>query len=209
VNFSLGTPTVTANSAVFAVTLSFGGSPSDDLDGVQLSVVGSDPALTKSGTDYSRFSFQLNTANVPGWSEQAPIGGSTGFDLILPTDPINGPFISPVTNLLFGTLTIDLTGIAPGSSLFATLAGGSRGVDSTDASGTINGTEIVSLASAGLLSSTPPQVVFQTPGTVVPEPASLALALPPMLLAVALAIRRRAGFQMQRVHKNVTGDANS
>jgi hypothetical protein len=206
VSFTLGNPVVTASSAVFDVTLNFGGSSGDNLFGIQMSVVGSDPLLTKSATDYSRFSFQLDTANLPaGWSELAPIGVTTGFDLIAPNDPINGPFITPVSNLLFGKLTVSLTGIAPGTSLFATIAGGTPGIDSTDASGMIGVTEFDSLATAGLLIASPPQVRFQTPGQVIPEPASLALAVPPMLLAVALAIRRRASSRMHRAHKKVTG----
>jgi hypothetical protein len=146
---------------------------------------------------------------VPGWSELAPIGPTTGFDLIAPNDPINGPFITPVSGLLFGTLTIDLIGIAPGTSMFATIAGGTPGVDSTDASGTIGGTSYDSLVMSGLLTASPSQVRFQTPGQAVPEPASLALGVPPVLLAAALAIRRRAGFQKHRVHKKLTGDATS
>jgi hypothetical protein len=203
VSFSLGNPVVTSTTAVFDVTLNFGGSSSDNLFGIQLSVVGSDPLLTKSGTDYSRFSFQLDTANLPaGWSELAPIGASTGFNLIAPNDPINGPFITPpVSNLLFGTLTIDLTGIAPGTSLFATIAGGTPGIDSTDASGTIGGTSYDSLVTSGLLSASPARVPFQTPGQVVPEPASIALAITPLLAGLALSIRRRAGSRMHRVHK--------
>jgi hypothetical protein len=206
VNFNLGTPTVTATSAVFDVTLTFQGSTGDNIDGVQLSVVGSDPLLTKGGTDYSRFSFQLNTANVPGWLELVPISPS-GFNLIVPD--VSGQPLGPTgpTGLLFGTLTVDLTGIAPGTSLFATLAGGTPGSDSTFATGTFGGNAVTYLTSTGLLSITPPQVRFQTPGQLVPEPASLALAVPPVLLTLALAIRRRAGFRMHRVHKKGTGDA--
>ena len=74
-------------------------------------MVGSDPALTAGGTDYSRFHLQLNTAAVPGWSEPAPINPTSGFDLNAPDDPVNGPFIGPTSGFPFGTLTINLSGI--------------------------------------------------------------------------------------------------
>ena len=86
-------------------------------------MVGSDPALTAGGTDYSRFHLQLNTAAVPGWSELAPINPTSGFDLNAPDDPVNGPFIGPTSGIPFGTLTINLSGIAPDTALFATPAG--------------------------------------------------------------------------------------
>src|SRR5271165_895992 len=80
VTISMENPTVTATTAVFKVDLAFQGGSADLLNAIQLSVVGSDPTLTKGGTDYSRFSFQLNTTAVPGWSELAPINPTTGFD---------------------------------------------------------------------------------------------------------------------------------
>ncbi len=189
VTITLENPAVSASSAVFNVDLSFQGNPSDLLNAVVLSVVGSDPALTAGGTDYSRFGFQLNTAAVPGWSELAPISPS-GFDLNAPDDPTKGPFIGPTSGLLFGTLTVDLTGIAPGTSLFATLAGGPVGFE-TDVAGVVGGTAIDSFAAAGLLTVTPARVEFQV--AAVPEPRSLVLAMTPVLIGVGLVLRQWAG----------------
>jgi hypothetical protein len=203
VTITLENPTVTTSTAVFNVDLSFQGNPGDLLNTVQLSVVGSDPALTAGGTDYSRFRFQLNTAAVPGWSELAPINPTTGFDLNAPNDPVNGPFIGPTSGLLFGTLTVNLAGIALGTSLFATLAGGTLGVDATDVAGVVGGTTTDSFAAAGLLTVTPGRVEFST----VPEPRSLAMAVTPVLLGLVLAARHWARSRLRRVNEMASARA--
>lgn len=200
VTINLENPAVTASTAVFNVDLSFQGNPGDILNTVQLSVVGSDSALTAGGTNYSRFSFQLNSAAVPGWSELAPINPATGFDLNGPNEPVNGPFIGSTSGLLFGTLTINLVGIAPDTSLFATLARGTVGLDSTDLGGVVSGTAIDSFAQAGLLNVTPDRVGFQTASTI-PEPSSLVMAGTAMFLGVVLVAWRRARAGRRRVQE--------
>ena len=151
-------------------------------------MVGSDPALTAGGTDYSRFHLQLNTAAVPGWSKLAPINLTSGFDLNAPDDPVNGPFIGPTSGIPFGTLTINLSGIAPDTAVFATPAGGTPGVDATDVSGVVGGNAVDSFALAGLLTVVPDRVEFRT--LAIPEPPSVTLAGITLLVGVGLAFRR-------------------
>jgi hypothetical protein len=171
--FDLGTPIVTPTTASFDVSLLFNGAPADTIEALQLSILGSDPLLTANGTDFSRFTFNLNPTTLPGWSELSPIG-LLGVGLYAPADPIAGPFLSPGASPAdLGTLTVDLTGIAPGTDLFVTLAGGPPGLG-TDVGGTLGGADVPSFAANGLVAFNQPDGVrFQTSG--VPEPGSLSL----------------------------------
>lgn len=173
VTFDLGTPTVTSSLATFDVALTFAGAAGDTIEGVQLSVLGSDPSLTASGTDFNRFGFATSLA---GWLTTATMS-ATGVEGLFPIDPLNGPFIGQGTVSL-GTLSVNLTGLPPGISFFVSLAGGPAGLD-TDAGGTIGGNLIPSFAAdpnAGVAFADPNGVSFTTlPGQIVPEPTSLAL----------------------------------
>src|SRR3954453_2502730 len=62
-SFDLGAPTVTATSASFEVSLTFTGDPTDTINAIQLSVLGSSDELTAAGTDFSRFAFAPNGTN--------------------------------------------------------------------------------------------------------------------------------------------------
>ncbi|MFO0954534.1 MAG: PEP-CTERM sorting domain-containing protein [Isosphaeraceae bacterium] len=172
VTFDLSAPTVTATTATFEVFMAFSGGASDRVEAIQLSVLGSSPALTAS--NFSRFSFTPSATGLPGWVELAPIAG-TGFNLLAPLDPVNGPFLAPsATPYDLGTLRVNVAGLA-GQSLVLTLAGGTPGVNGTDAGGVVNGAFIPSFATAGQAA----QVAFTEPGgvrfSVVPEPSGAAL----------------------------------
>src|SRR5262249_25117514 len=66
--FWLGTPTVTASEVDIPVSLLFSsGNAADTIEAIQLSVIGSDPLLTASDTDFSRFTFDVNTTTLSGW----------------------------------------------------------------------------------------------------------------------------------------------
>src|SRR5690242_1981987 len=86
--FDMTGPTVTPGSAAFEVFLSFSGLPADRIESIQLSVVRSSALIT--APNFSRFSFTPNPVALPTWSELAPFSPS-GFDLLVPADPINGP----------------------------------------------------------------------------------------------------------------------
>lgn len=169
--FDLGTPTVTASTATFDVALSFTGEPGDTIEAIQIGVLDSDTLLTGGGTDFSRFSFALNPATLPGWDELVPID-LAGVGLYAPADPVSGPFLVPSASLYpLGTLTVDLAGLPLGSEVFVTLAGGLSGLG-TDVGGTVGGEFVPSFAALGMLAFTDPNgVAF----TIIPEPGSLVL----------------------------------
>jgi hypothetical protein len=170
--FDLGTPSVTPTSATFEVDLTFlSDDPADTINVLQLSVLGSSDALTGTGSNFGRFSFALNGTTLPGWIELAPVSDA-GVGLYGPSDPINGPFLSPSAGPVnLGTLTVDLTGIPRGLDLIVTLAGGPMGL-STDVGGVVGGNPVDSFAAAGLLAFNQPEGVGFT---AVPEPTSLVL----------------------------------
>jgi len=185
----LGTPSVSATSASFDVSITFPGGAGDQIEAFQVSVLGSDPLLTGGGTDFTRFVFTPDPVTLPSWFELAPVSAS-GVGLFIPSDP-TGPFLlpSPLPQHV-GILTVDLIGIAAGADLMVTLAGGPSGQD-TDLGGVVGGSFIPSFAgditnSVVLAFTDPDGVVFKGPGTqVIPEPGTLcsfaACLLAPML----------------------------
>jgi hypothetical protein len=175
-SFDLSLRGVTPSSATFGVAMTFSGAPGDAVEAIQLSVLGSDPLLTAGGTDFSRFSFALNTPSLPGWQELVPVG-LAGVGLYGPADPVAGPFLAPgSTPYDLGTLSADLSGFAAGQSLLLSLAGGPPGLG-TDAGGMVSGVPVDSFDLMGMVSfGQPGGVTFTTPGlTAVPEPGSLVL----------------------------------
>jgi hypothetical protein len=182
-DFDLGPATVTPTQASFDVTLSFAGNAGDQIEAYQLSILGSSSLLTAGGTDFSRFSYTPANSPAPldAWTTSGTIS-ITGTELGFPTDPVAGPFITPaVTPIVLGTLIVNLTGIAPGTALNVTLAGGVPGLE-TDVGGTFDGVFVPSVAAAGdpglqLTFSDPGGVSFATsappPGGAIPEMTSL------------------------------------
>jgi hypothetical protein len=199
VTFDLGSPIVTETSASFDVDLTFDGSAGDQIQAVQISVLGSDPALTANGADFSRFSFALDTSTLPGWKELVPVG-VLGVGLEGPSDPVSGPFLGPsATPYHIGTLTIDLTGLPTSKALFATLAGGPPGLN-TDVGGLVGGTFVPSFSAAGMVDFAQPNgVAFST----VPEPGSVTLFA---LGALALFLRRQGRVSTRAEAGCVSGE---
>src|SRR5262245_39445087 len=112
---ALGTPTVTATSARFPVLITFPGSAGDDIEAIQLSVLGSSPLLTAGGTNFSRFDFTPSPATLPGWTALLPLSAS-GVGLFAPLDPLAGPFLLPNLGAqTVGTLAVTLAGIPGGT----------------------------------------------------------------------------------------------
>jgi hypothetical protein len=181
VDIDLSGATVTAAQADFQVSLLFAGAPTDQIEAYQLSIFGSDPLLTAGDTDFSRFSYTPANSPTPldTWTSAGTIS-IAGTDLGFPINPA-GPFITPpVTPIVLGVLSVDLSGLAPGTALRVTLAGGLPGL-ATDVGGTFGGTFAPSLAAAAdpnlqLTFSDPSGVSFAVAGStsdVIPEPASL------------------------------------
>lgn len=195
VTVDLRPPAVTSTSAAFEVLLGFTGDPGDLIEAIQLSVLGSDPQLTQNGSDFSRFTFALNTTALPEWTAFPPGLSGGGVALYGPIDPILGPFLVPnPTPYDIGTLSVDLIGLAVGTSLRVTLAGGPPGQD-TDVGGTVGGTFVPSFAgdtsgSASLGFLNPGGVDFVVGQQVeVPEPAAVSLLV--LGFAVLFGCRRR------------------
>jgi len=125
---------ITSDTASFDVLLTFPGVAGDQIESLQLSVLGNnDPLLTAGDTDFSRFGFTPDAATLATWLELSPL--STGLGFYAPADPFLGPFVLPSgspQNL--GDLEVDLTGLPANQALFVTLAGGFPGLD-TDLAG--------------------------------------------------------------------------
>lgn len=192
---SFGTPTYVGSTAQVPIEATFSGAPADTLEALQLSLIGSDPALTAGGTDFSRFAFAIDGTTLVNWSASPPDIGTSGFTLLAPNDPINGPFLSPsAAPYNIGLLTVDLAGLVPGSTPIVTLAGNDP-LFPTEGAGTVGG-------SFGPIPTTfgqPGGLALLVPATAVPEPGALALAgLGAFLATVVAAHRRRQSTRSSR-----------
>lgn len=188
--FDLALTSQDDHAATFDVALSYSpDTPSDAIDALQIGVVGSADALTSNGSDFSRFSFALDAATLPGFAELAPIDASgvgLYFDLAG-----TGIGLSPASTIHLGVLTVDLTGLGPGTYTVSLL--GPPGLGS-DAAGTVGGVAVDSFAAAdpslAVVVFAQPNGVGVTIGAVVPEPISL------VLLGVGMsALAARARFR--------------
>lgn len=165
------------NTATMGVTFLFSGNPGNTMEAFQLSVIGSDPLLTLSGTDYSRFSFTPNTSLLSGWAGTPTTFGSDGFVFYSTFGNGLPPSESPYQ---LGTLTVDLAGLSPNSPLTVTL-NGQDPLFSTFAAGMIGGDfDLIPVDASGA-------TVMVTP---VPEPGSALLLATGVGFAV-LRLRRR------------------
>jgi len=176
---SLVQSSLSAGEVEFNVEITFtGDTPTDTLDNLQLSVIGSDPALTAGGADFSRFEFN---PTFPGWVSLLPFDVlNNGIGLFGAFDPILGPFIEPSPlPQVAGVLRVDLSGIPEGTIVNVAITGDDPFLGGTDVSGTVNGVPVFSftdppndliVAQANGLNVTVPA------GAAVPEPSSLLLA---------------------------------
>ena len=206
----LGQPTFNGSTARFQLGLTFtSGNPADTLETLDLSVHGSSSLLTAGGTDFSRFSFTLDTAAMPLWTEFDPMGGGAfpgiglyEADLLDPSSPLSP---HPAQSHHVGTLSVDLSGIPDGTPLTVTLAGAAFPFN-TDAGGLIEGvpTTIADVPTGGpdpalLLFADPNGVSFEVGQDggdegVIPEPVTLVSCLLG-LAATGLAAKRRRSRQ--------------
>ncbi len=172
ITFSLGDPVLEGSLAKFDVNLEFTGDSGDQIEAIQLSVLGSDPNLL---TDLTRFSFQLDSNSpLDSWVKAETLGLS-GIELLFPPDPVFGPFIVPGTRQL-GVLSVDLTGLPAGTATNVSLNDDDPfALFPTDVGGTFDGSSISSVVSdtsgaATVVLSEPQGVAFNNP---IPEPNSL------------------------------------
>lgn len=189
----LGPANITAGAAKFDVSVLFSGAAGDQIEAVQLAVTGSSANLTGAGTDFTRFSFAVDPATIPGWFELAPISG--GVSLLVAGDPVTGPFLHPAAGAQrIGTLSVSLAGLAEGTPFVVTLAGGEPGLG-TDVGGTIGGDLVPSFSAsaANTINFSQPDGVQATvpTTTTIPEPATAGAAL--LLVAGWMGRRGRAG----------------
>jgi hypothetical protein len=195
-SFSFGSVSGTTTNVNIDIRLNFqSGDPADRIEAVSLNFTASDPVhLTSGGTDFSRFSFDVNASALPGWSNLLPVE-TLGSAFLAPDDPTNGPFIHPGT-LTLGTLHLDLTGIPVGTLLSVSLAGGAAGIDSTDAFLKLNGSGDVVLFSDPNANNS-----LQVPANLqfaVPEPSSIVLV--GGLMLAGLTGSRLRSRQKPRLH---------
>jgi hypothetical protein len=124
--FSLGTPSVSGTTVSFDVNLDFTASGPDsnlELGFFGLDVSPSSGALTAMGTDFSAFSFTLNSAQFTGdWGSIKDFGGPVGPGTVQYQSLFN---LLPSGNYQLGTLSVDLSvaGVSLDPSLFVSIAG--------------------------------------------------------------------------------------
>lgn len=170
VTYSIGEPSFTTIDqdlyANFQITMQFNGSPGDNVQTVDLDLLGNDAGdlvgNTGSAPAFIRFSFQPAVTNWVGPANPIP-----GIN-VERVSALNGRGVSP-GNYLIGTFNILLVDFAPGSMHYFTIAGDPR----TDAAGSLGGQQVQSFASgpgAGVGFAQPNGVTFT-----VPEPGGFAL----------------------------------
>jgi len=145
----------------------------------------------RSRTIFSRFSFLLDAATLPGWVELDPLS-SDGVDLFAPFDPPSGPpFAVLGTAERIGTLLVDLSGLPGDTDVFVTLADGPIGFQ-TDVSGTVNSVPIFSFRDSpdDDVQFDPSSATFSTLAATVPEPGS-GITFAGLLLGPLVVVLRR------------------
>ncbi len=190
--FGLDVESVTASDALLNVFLTLTGNLGDSIDVVQLSVVGSDPLLTAGGTDFSRFSFLLNSTTLPSWREEDSLADD-GLGLFS-ADFFGDyrPFSILDTREQIGQLRIDLAGLPGNTPLGVTLAEGAPRLQ-TDVAGIVGGGVVLSF-----LNSRTDDVAFNPPSAsltrvnTVPEPGNLTVWASGLLTAWLIRRRKRS-----------------
>ncbi|WP_164100787.1 PEP-CTERM sorting domain-containing protein [Candidatus Laterigemmans baculatus] len=171
ITLDLAPPTIVGSTASFDVLLTFDGNPDDLLIAVGLNPIhGSSPAIAEP----SRWSFSLSSEPpLNSWFASDTIG-LLGTEVLAPKNVFFGPFIKPGVTPL-GTLSLDLSGLTPGSTVVASLNSSFTG-----GIGIIDGSLAISGLSRDLTVELgqPLGVSFEVPGgpvATVPEPSSLAV----------------------------------
>jgi hypothetical protein len=131
--FSLGAPSVSLNTVSFDVNLTFDSGTGSNLELVifAIDVSQSSDALTAGGTDFSAFSFTLNSAQFPDWSLAQDFGspfapGTVQYHTLPPVLAGDPPFRPlPSGTYLLGTLSVDLAmaGVSLDPSLLVSIKG--------------------------------------------------------------------------------------
>lgn len=186
---ALGPPVVAGTTASLDVFFQFTGDPGDTIDAFQLSVIGSDAALTSGGANFGRFSFAANPALFGAWSGSPSSIGDFGFSLFTPNDLIGGPFLLPAVDpYRIGTLNVNLAGLVA-EFVTVTLAGNDP-LFPTWVGGNIGGVP----AEIPIDFAQPGGVAIPIAAAAVPEGGTFALAAVGMALLAGYRQRRSQGM---------------
>lgn len=115
--------TVTAlrdTTAEFDVSVSFTADAGEEMVFFSLDVSASDPLLTSNGTDYSNFSFLPSSPLLDDWNQTADFGPDP-FLSVAEYETGLAPFTPG--NYLLGTLAVDISSLAPGSTVTVSFDG--------------------------------------------------------------------------------------
>lgn len=185
--FSLGQPTFSGNVASLSVALEFEADPGFSnyaLSYVALDVSTSSPALIPGGSDYSAFTFELDTTSLPGWAIllDSNFGNVTNPSRVEFDDQFVNSVPSGTYNL--GTIKVDLgiLGLTPSAGLVVAITGPGTQVGAWDPNdpvtfdlypGSFNpGTQALGTSGGGSGGGGGPGGGDPTGGGTVPEPAS-------------------------------------
>ena len=188
--FDLKPAVIIGNQARLAVEATFApDDPLEELIEFQLTVENSSDNLTSAGTDYTRFSFDLDAALVAGgWMTFADFGFAGPGDFLSQSDVLFDPGLPAGGPHLLGDIVIDLTGLA-GQPAFVSI----------QPADPISGTAALSIDSQFALIDNDIAFLtgrqdFTVPAIsdgIVPEPATGVLAVAALAMAALVRARRR------------------